>query len=297
MRLRLTILCGLAVAAVSIIVSPAAAASLAPPPGFRLSASNDYSLHALAFDGDPHGKPDALLLFFGRKRSSVFYGVQRNVEVTETSIVADLGRLGSVDLQFVPSGQPRRQRSNCNRQPIEFDSGFYEGRIEFEGEEGFTKVDATRAPGEIRFAASLICSGGGNEGFGGRSPGALLSLRRKWPAGGLEFKVKTNSPTWPVRFSATIEERQDGLAVARSVNTVAAPDAFKFDVPRQTAQLNPPTPFQGMGTFHRLSRRTPGRLRGSLSVDFPGDSDVSLAGSRGSLVRYVDHPSHPFRLP
>jgi hypothetical protein len=273
----------------------AAAASLFPPGGFRLPASNGYSLHAIAFDGDPHERPDALLLFFGRKGSSVIYGVQRRVEVTETSIEADLGALGSVDLRFIPSGQPRVEKSACDPRPIEIDSGFYEGRIEFEGEEGFTKVDAARAHGEIRLAASLICSGGGDEGFGGHSPGALLSSRRRWPGGRLEFGVKTNSSTRPTRFSASIEEQHDGLATSRSVSAVAGPEAFKFDVSSQTALLNPPSPFKGTATFHRTSRRTPGRLRGSLSVDFPGHSNVSLAGSRGSLVRYVDHPSHPFR--
>jgi hypothetical protein len=278
-----------------VLAAPATAATLYPPGGFRLPASNGYSLDAIAFDGDPHERPDALLLFFGRKGSSVLYGVQRNVEVTETSIQADLGRLGSVDLHFVSSGQPRQEGSSCDPQEIEVDSGFYEGRIEFEGEEGFTKVDAVRAPGEIRFAASLICSGSIDEGFGGHAPGALLSLRRQWPRGRLEFQAKTNSPTRPTRFSASIEEKHDGLGISRSISAVAGPGAFDFDVPGQTAQLRPPSPFQGTGTLHRTSRRIPGRLRGGLSVDFPGRSNVSLAGSKGSLVRYVDHPSHPFR--
>jgi hypothetical protein len=277
---------------VAIATLPASAASLFPPGGFRLPAGNGYSLHAIAFDGDPHERPDALLLFFGRKGSSAVYGALRKVEVTETSITADLGGLGSVDLHFAPSGQPRVERSTCDPEPIEFDSGFYEGRIEFEGEGGFTKVNAVRAPGEIRFGASLICSGSVNEGFGGHAPGALLSLRRR---GGLRFQVKTNSPTRPTRFTASIDEKRDGLGISRSVSAVAGPAAFDFDVPAQTALLNPSSPFQGTATFHRTSRRTPGRLRGSLTVDFPGRPNVPLGGSRGSLVRYVNHPSHPFR--
>jgi len=295
MRRRLTILCVLAAALASVLLSSASAASPAPP-GFRLSASNGYSLHALAFDGDPHEQPDALLLFFGRKGSGVFYSLQNHLEVTETTITADFGQLGSVDLQFVPSGQPRKERSACDRRPIKIDSGFYEGRIEFEGEEGFTQVDAVRAPGEIRLAASLICSAGDNEGVGGHAPGARLSLRRRWSGGRLELQVKKNSPTRPTRLSASIEEQQDGLVVARSISTVGGPGAFGFDVPGQTALLRPPSPFRGAATFHRTSRRTPGRLRGNLTVDFPGRSNVSFVGSRGSLVRYVDHPSHPFRL-
>ncbi len=237
-----------------------------------------------------------LILFVERKHADATYIVLRRVTVTETESTADLGRLGTIDLHFVPSGQPRVEKSTCDPQPIEIDSGFYEGRVEFEGEEGFTKVDATRAPGEIREAASFFCFRSGVEGFGGHAPGGLLSLRRKWSGGHLEFQVKKNSPTRPTRLSATIEEEHDGWGVSRSVSAVAGRGAFDFDVPGQTARLNPPSPFQGTGTFHRTGRRNPGRLRGSLSVDFPGRSNVSLAGSKGSLVRFVDHPSHPFRL-
>ena len=294
---RPTAIC--AVLAILLTLATAPLAAAAPPPapaGFRLPASSGYTLHALFFDGDPYAKPDALVLSLDRRGSSVFYGVTKNVEVTETSVAADLGPLGSVDVHFVPSGQPRKERSECDPRPIAFDSGFYEGRIEFAGEEGFTKVDAVRAPGEIRFAASLICFGGSAvEGFGGHAPGALLSSRRRWSGGSLEFEAKTNSPTRPVRFSATIEERRNGLAISRSLSATAGPGAFAFDVAGQTARLNPPSPFQGRATFHRSGRRAPGRLRGDLSVDFPGRSSVSLAGARGSLVRYVDNPSHPFR--
>lgn len=286
---------GLAMALASAVAPLTATAAPFPPGGFRLPAGNGYSLHAIAFDGDPHEKPDSLLLFFGRKGSAVLYATQKKLEVTETTITADLGRLGSLDLHFVSSGRPRKERSNCDPHPIEIDSGFYEGRIELEGEEGFTKVDAVRAPGEIRFVASLICSGDVNEGFGGHAPGALLSLRRRWSGGNLEFQVKTNSPTKPTRFSASVSEQRDGLMINRAVNTVGGPGAFSFDVPGQTALLEPPSPFRGTATFHRSRRRNPGRLRGSLSVDFPGRADVSLAGAKGSLVRYVDHPSHPFR--
>lgn len=294
MRLRLTILWGLVGVLAAIAASPVSAASLFPPGGFRAPASNGYSLHAIAFDGDPHERSDALILNAERKHADATYIALRKVTVTETEIAADLGGLGSIDLHFVPSGQPRIEKSTCDPEPIEVDSGFYEGRIEFEGEEGFTKVDATRAPGDIGVAASLICSRSGVEGFGGHAPGALLSLRRRWSGGSLEFQVKTNAPTRPTRLFASIEEEHDGVGISRSISAVAGPGAFDFDVPRQTALLNPPSPFQGTATFHRTSR-SPGRLRGSLRVDFPGRSNVSLAGSRGSLVRYVDQPKHPFR--
>src|SRR4051794_5387217 len=53
--------------------APAAAETPFPPGGFRLPASNGYSLHALSFDGDPRGEHDELILFFGRKGAGATY--------------------------------------------------------------------------------------------------------------------------------------------------------------------------------------------------------------------------------
>jgi hypothetical protein len=277
-----------------LVASAASAASLLVPGGFRLEASNGYSLHALSYDGDPKGEHDVLLLFFSRKDSNVLYFARKGVEVTETSISADLGNLGSIELHFAPSGQPGEQRSACDQQQVEFDSGSYEGRIDFEGEEGFTKVHAASARGDLWFALNLICSKAVVEGFGGHSPGARLSTWRRWSHGKVEFEARKNSPTRPSRLRAEIDERRGNLLIARAVRSVAGPGAFEFDVPSQTARLRPPAPFAGVARFDRAGKQ-PGRLRGSLSVDFPGRSNVSLAGSRGGLERYVANPSHPFR--
>jgi hypothetical protein len=46
---------------------PAAAAALYPPGGFRAQASNGYSIHAIAFDGERLGEHDELVLFVSRK--------------------------------------------------------------------------------------------------------------------------------------------------------------------------------------------------------------------------------------
>jgi len=285
----LSLLLGTAFAAV-----PAAAEPLSPPGGFRLPASHGYSIHALAFDGDPHGEHDEVILFVDRKNASALYFALKRVQVTETTIAADLGQIGSIDLRFVPTVMPREERSACDPRPIAFDSGFYEGTIDFEGEEGYTAAHATRARGEVRLGASLMCGESLDEGIGGHSPGARLVTRQRWRHGGVEFEATKNSPSRPTRFRVSIEERHAGLVVDRGVGAVAGAGAFDFDVPAQTALLAPPAPFHGTAHFHRPTGQ-PGRLLGSLSVDFPGRSEVRLGGSRGSLIRWVQNPSHPFR--
>lgn len=290
------VLLGLIIGTVVSISAPVAAAGAAlfPPGGFRLKASNGYSIHVLAADGDPRGLPDGLLVFVSRKGSGATYFLRKGVEVTETTISADLGGLGSIDLHFVPSGKPRIERSPCDPTPIEIDSGSYEGQFDFEGEEGYTEAHSTRVRGEIKLAASLICGRGVDEGFGGHSPGALLKMQRRWDSGHLEFEATKNSPTRPSRFRATIEEERRAIGIEREVRAAAGPGAFDFDVPNQVALLKPPSPFSGSARFERKGRRK-GQLDGNLIVNFPGRSHVSLSGSKGSIQRWVQNPSHPFR--
>jgi len=279
------------------VLAPSTAAGAAPitPNGFRLEASNGYRLSALSYDGDPKGDSDALLLFLGGKDSSVLYAARKGVEVTETTVSADLGSIGAVDVHFVPSGPPKEEVI-CGSDPIGFQPGFYEGRVDIEGEEGFTEVHATRAPGDLRFALRLVfCSGDFSEGVYGGSPGARLSVSRAWSKSSLHFVARKNSPTRPARFSASIDERDGDLAISRGVESTAGPGAFEFDVPEQRAVLDPPPPFEGTARFRGSAGRGPGRLRGSLSVDFPGHSNVSLVGSRGGLGRYVQNPGQVFR--
>jgi len=293
---RLLLSVGLAVLVAGVMAPAAGSASLPVPAAFSLPASNGYSLHAVWADGDPRGERDALLLFFSRKGSAAIYSVQQGVEATEDSISADLGALGSIDLRFVPTGQPRGLAPSCDpKQSVTFESGSYEGGIEFKGEEGFTEEHATSAPGNAQFFADLLCGGEIDEGFGGHSPGARLLVHRHRPGGNVSFEAWKNSPVRPAHFEASIEERRGPLAISRGVDLEAQARSFEFNVPAQSALVRPPSPFEGSARFVRPGQG-PGSLRGGLEVDFPGRSNVSLAGARGGLLRYVNHPGHPFSL-
>jgi hypothetical protein len=286
---RWSVCLGLVLVLTAWAATPVWAAPLGVPSGFRVEASNGYSIRALAGDGESRGRHDILILYVAREGSAVTYFFQQGVEVTEDAIAADLGSLGSLDLHFVPTGAARTERVSCLSGPIEFDSGFYEGRIDFEGEEEFTEAHRDRVRGEARFSVGLICGSSIDEGFGGQAPGARLMVRRRWSTGSLELEATKNSPTRPSRFEAEIEERQGRDAVIRAVGAEAGPNAFEFNVPAQLATLKPPAPFSGRGHFSR------GRFHGSLAADFPGRANVPLNGMRGGLGRWVGNPGHPFR--
>ena len=209
------------------------------------------------------------------------------------SLEADLRALGRLDVHFVPSGQPRAERAACGK-PALVEGGRYEGTIDFEGEEGYSRVHATSARGEAKGFLSLICPSTGSEGTDGHSPGARLIARQRG-ASDFGFSAMTNSPSRPVRFGASIRERRGDLKIDRWVAATAAPRTFGFDVPSGKARVRPPPAIRG----NRDLSPAPGgrsKWRGDLSVDFPGRSDVRLTGpaTRASLIRAVLNPGHPF---
>ncbi|HEV7400183.1 MAG TPA: hypothetical protein VGN84_07905 [Solirubrobacterales bacterium] len=84
--------------------------------------------------------------------------------------------LGEIAVTFHPSGQTHTERSECGGKPLSFDSGYYEGRIAFHGEEGFTEVEASAAPGDLGFLLNIVCPGISGSSGGSFMPGAELDI-------------------------------------------------------------------------------------------------------------------------
>ncbi|MGV1049536.1 MAG: hypothetical protein ACOYD4_13560 [Solirubrobacterales bacterium] len=283
--------------AAALLPAASACASSFVPPGFRLAASNGYRVYGIFFDGTPREERDELILFVVRKHSAVAYFAPARAD--ETSVSARLGSLGSVDLHFVPSGRSRRERTPCGTpKSVAVRSGVYEGTVDLHGEEGYMRAHATRVRSEARTVLSLVCGGSSDEGFGGHSPGARLTVLSGREPNRVEFVARKNSPTRPARFEASIGELVDGVGITRSVSSVDGPGAFDFDVPAKSAVVEPAAPFAGSLAYEGGLGRFR-RVHGDLSVDFPGHSDVRVAGpgARAGLIRYVANPGHPFRLP
>lgn len=288
-----------AVLSLILLASSSAAYASDPliPSGFRLQASNGYTLTAIAFN-DPDGERDLIQLIMSKRHAAVLYLVP--AIVGPTSIESDLGSIGHIDVDFVSVGEPHMERSDCDRESVLVESGRYEGTIELKGEEGYAEVRASTARADAKQLLNLICSGSlRSEGSGGNSPGARLTARtaKRRSARRFEFTAFKNSPTRPARFSASISERKGRMLTVRGVEATGPPKSFDFDVPTGTARLYPPEPFEGEAVYFRPAGKRD-QWKGDLRVDLPGRANVRLAGrgTRAGLIRAVLNPGQVFRL-
>ena len=127
-------------AGVSSVTSTARADVVGAAGAFTLTGSNGYRILVLADSRRADGRGE-VILFVGRRQSGVSYFAPANV--TDSHIEADLGGLGHIAVQFVPSGAVEEE-SACGGDPTQFEGGVYEGSIEFNGEQGYTRASATR---------------------------------------------------------------------------------------------------------------------------------------------------------
>jgi hypothetical protein len=244
--------------------------------GFNLDASNGYSIFAYAYSERPDGR-GRITFSVGKKGESAFYSAPATV--TSTSVYANLGHLGKIDVAFHPSGREETARL-CGRLKIPYEPGYYEGTLEFNGEEGYTRASETRVPLRPLPFPNSICGGRGS----GEETGSLelpgARLRGLSFAGGrsLSFQVNKNRPRAPAHFSVSLSERRDGIRIEREVKGEAPPASFAFGRSLRTAKLAPPSPFSGSALLSRGEDSFSPIWKGGLTIDLPGKSGFPLAG-------------------
>jgi len=206
--------------------------------------------------------------------------------VTEGAIQAPLGALGEIAVTFHPSGKAQKERPECGGKPYSVDSGYYEGTIDFHGEEDFTQFEATRVPGDLGFLANFSCPGVVSGGTSGPlEPGAKLDVNAHGSKLGPHLTVIKNGPKARAHYELEVAEERNGVSIARFANLIAPASTFNYDSKVRTATIKPPAPFSGSAKFRRGAEPT-NRWTGNLTVDLPGRAGVTLTGSglRSKLV-------------
>jgi hypothetical protein len=273
-----TLLCPAAMAAGPVLVPPPARALVAPkgdlpvPGAFRLSGSNGFTLDVIGVP--PHAnRPGSVFIFASAKGEGVIYVAPATV--TETSIQADLGELGEISVNFRRTNEAATLP--CGKRTFRFDSGQYEGKVDFHGEEGYTDVEATTVPGNPAYIASEFCGEVFFEsGPSGRPRGAALFVRN--PALGPELSVSKRRPGAAARITAWDSEWNSGISIERFATLRMPGGDFTYSPRLRTATVRPPAPFAGSARF-ALAKKAGQRWSGDLTVDLPGRAGVPLTGS------------------
>jgi hypothetical protein len=247
--------------------------------GFRLHGSNDYVISAVAYsEGD--GSQGVIDLTASRHGASVFY--QAPASVTADSIRADLGSIGKVDVVRHPSGRQETVHPKCLGGAWTYEPGTYEGVIEFNGEESYTRAKASRVaelPDWLMYADHGPCGSGYGEVSGPGEPGARLRGVSYAHGRSLSFQVNKNSSKARTVFKASLKERRGGIRIDWELAGAGPPGAFRFDSRLRTATLSPGAPFSGSASLSHSRNSFSPTWTGGLKLAFPGHSDVSLAGS------------------
>jgi hypothetical protein len=244
---------------------------------FRVAANNGYSILALAESQRADGRGDIALFVDGKGGGATYLAP---ATLTATRIDADLGSLGRVALDVVPSGRKRKLRSRCGdgREAATFEPQSYRGIFEFHGEEGYADA-VTSSPREYtHLFLDLLCGGAVSGEFGGADlPGARLRLRSRRGSFRLALQANENHPGARARLEVETREEHQGIEIARSRALWAGSGAFAFDPRLRMAMLAPPAPFSGHASYRRAAAPA-NRWSGNLTVDLPGRSNLSLTG-------------------
>ena len=244
-----------------------------------MPASNGYTLNVLALP-PWSGRSGSLLISATAKGKGAYYRVPATV--TETSMQADFGALGSISVTFHPTNHAKSV--TCGKREILYDSGQWEGEIRFQGEEGYTSAEASAVPGNLDYVRTELCEVFYSGGDNGPRPGAELFLRN--PGLGAGLIVSKRRPGAAAQIFASVSEYNNGISISRYASLRMPGSRFIFDQRLRTATVRPPSPFTGSARYDR-DRKAGQRWSGDLTVDLPGRSGVALTGQtlRAYLVR------------
>lgn len=277
-------------AALLISAAPARAFSPLPPhlaaaeflgygTGFQLQGTNGYRIGVYGFSERRDGKGKIYVSAGRRGRYGSGASYLAPAVVSEGFIRADLSSLGKVDLALHPSGIEKKIHIKCSKHTYPFETGYFEGVVEFEGEGGYTTVTATQIP--FQPPITSFCGGlsGKGESRAAGLPGARLQGLSFAHGRRLTFQVNKNHPRrGRVPFSFDLRERHEGIQIHRFIEGFAPSSSFSFDPNLSEAELNLPAPFSGSATLRRRSNAVTPKWNGDLTADFVGHPDFRLAG-------------------
>lgn len=243
---------------------------------------------------------DRASLFITRKSRYVSY--EASAETTKTGLKARFGKLGLIDLAFMPTetvvtAEPPK---GCEGEPSTTSEGTFTGTVEFSGERDYVRIEEERIKGKvwvypesewrcprrerpIRDHLRRVSAASSRQEFKAyEEPATLFATKRRCGCGFLAYAVRDSGTSG---FLGLKSENLEGMEISRVTFTRTGPSTFVYDHASGTAMANPPRPFIGHATFkRRLDRRA--TWRGTIRVPLLGAPTLSFpGGSRAGLLR------------
>ena len=300
----------LALAIFAFAVAPAASARLVPGGGGEVVEAARFQLAASGgFKADVDASGHTVVLTLTRRLKHRLEVAQYTVpgQVTTAAIKAELGSLGSIDVQFRPTGPAVDKLgppSGCDGYYVPGQRGTFTGVIRFRGEGGYVTLDAGRAHGEVAASTRWSCDGQArsNPAAGSRAgttEGEEAAEAREYghltasSSDGRFFRVvggpAANGHYGPAFFAAASVERGAAMKIARELAVEDFGADFKFDERLRSAAVRPPAPFHGWARYQR-GKGGATSWTGSLRASLPGADAVLLTGAGFSARLSHDLP-------
>jgi hypothetical protein len=216
-----------------------------------------------------------------KQNSSAIYVIRPAKEPADR-IKAVFPGLGRISARFHPSGEPQHSAAFCKGRGSIKQVGIFRGKIKFEGEQGFTKVDASYAQGHIYQNYKEVCK----RSAIGRATDALgysLAATARWPNKQIVFRAfKATDSVFAgnTYHFVSFAETGLGMTIVRVALAPAQTSSFVIDGPStrpNSSTVTPPSPFSGTASFH-APEEMPAEWQGTLAVDLPGAGTVQLTG-------------------
>lgn len=258
---------------------------------FKLEGSNGYELEAERFDR-------TLTIRVTRGGSSASYQLLAEGPVSTNRILAHIPGLVEIAVHFRPTARTELQPKSkgCSFHVTRHTRGVFVGTIRFEGEQGYTNVDARRARGTVNHRVRSKCKG--------HARPSRVSLDK--PPETVELGASIRTVERSIEFScakgpepllapldyegkgrrfflAELFENGKAVDIVREVELTGTPKTFVINGALTSATVAPPLPFKGVA---RLEQENPSSFlpisdptwTGSLTVSFPGAADTPLVG-------------------
>ena len=270
---------------------------------FKLQGTNGYQISVQAQFAGSSFRPRRSLVTLVANRHSEEAIYTTAGTATPGKLKASFGGLGLISLRFHASGKVVRTKlsKGCKSsgEPAipKTRLGVFAGIVRFTGEHGYTEARATRVKGGVGDQGGLLrphekvgCFTGGFIQGGGKGKHEKkpyqsknrISFEAYARSTDVAFFVSprdlkpTPAPSSSYAFTSIASEKQGRVRILREVSAVGPSSDLQFDSALTWATFDPPAPFTGTGTFDENASPS---WTGSISVELPGSSQISLAGS------------------